>query len=308
MSLQIQNVVYGVYDLNQIALSIDIEDWYHSRHVSSLEFNPNRKIIDFKNKYNRNYKYLEKPISDILNLLKRYQVKATFFIVADLIEDNKDIFQEIVRQGHEIACHGLHHIEYKGSGDSEEVKLFRNNILKSMDMLRNFSNQEILGFRAPSAFFRNWMIDILLDLGIRYDSSISVNSIYQKQPEYNTKNMTTKPILLKNKLLEIPWPYLNIMGFKLPSGGGPLLRYLPKTVICKALEQSIKKSDTVFYFHPLDVSDENLPEIIMKNREKYWYNKGSKCLNKVEFLLNKLDGRFTTCREIYFKNKGMNYS
>ena len=65
--------------MNQIALSIDIEDWYHSRHVTSLDKNPNEQILDFKNKYNKNYKYLEKPIDLFQNFKNSRQIELYFY-------------------------------------------------------------------------------------------------------------------------------------------------------------------------------------------------------------------------------------
>jgi peptidoglycan/xylan/chitin deacetylase (PgdA/CDA1 family) len=288
--------------VNQIALSVDIEDWYHSRHVTSLDKNPNNQVLDFKKKYNKNYRYLERPILDILELFEKHKVKATFFIVADLIDDNRDVFNEIVSKGHEIACHELHHIEYIGEGNKEEVSLFSDNVRKSIDMLGDLSGRDIIGFRAPSVFFKNWMIEPLIKMGIKYDSSISVNSLYKKQPEYNPSNMGTEPIILQESLLEIPWPYLDILGFKLPAGGGPLLRYWNKHILYSALKQSLKRSDTTFYFHPMDISDDILPKIIMENREKFWRNKGEKAFRKMEYLLTKFDGKFATCQDIYKKH------
>ena len=47
-------------------------------------------------------------------------------------------------------------------------------------------------YRAPGAFISGWMIDLLEELGFKYDSSVSVNSIYNKT-DIKPKNVTTVP-------------------------------------------------------------------------------------------------------------------
>ncbi len=42
------------------------------------------------------------------------------------------------------------------------------------------SGQKVIGYRAPNAYIAGWMVDALEDLGFRYDSSVCVNSFYNK--------------------------------------------------------------------------------------------------------------------------------
>jgi len=43
-------------------------------------------------------------------MLDEYNIKATFFVVADVVEHffYPGLVEEIVERGHEIGCHGLH--------------------------------------------------------------------------------------------------------------------------------------------------------------------------------------------------------
>lgn len=47
----------------------------------------------------------------ILDTLAAYQVKATFFCVGENIEKNREIFQRIVDEGHQIGNHTYHHLK-----------------------------------------------------------------------------------------------------------------------------------------------------------------------------------------------------
>lgn len=45
----------------------------------------------------------------LLDILKKYNVKATFFLVVNNIEKNKQIVQRMINEGHDIAMHSLKH-------------------------------------------------------------------------------------------------------------------------------------------------------------------------------------------------------
>lgn len=73
----------------------------------------------------------------VLDTLDLYGIKATFFCVGDNVRKHNDIFQELLKRGHSIGNHTLHHIQgWKHSAnyfisDTEEAnakiqsKLFR---------------------------------------------------------------------------------------------------------------------------------------------------------------------------------------
>ncbi|MBE7068475.1 MAG: polysaccharide deacetylase [Clostridiales bacterium] len=52
-------------------------------------------------------------VYDILEILKRYDAKATFFIGGCWADDNVDCLREIYTQGHEIGNHGYFHKDHK---------------------------------------------------------------------------------------------------------------------------------------------------------------------------------------------------
>ena len=50
---------------------------------------------------------------------------------------------------------------------------FYKNAQKSKKVLENLSGQEIIGYRAPNSTVANYMIHDLVQLGFKYDSSIT---------------------------------------------------------------------------------------------------------------------------------------
>jgi peptidoglycan/xylan/chitin deacetylase (PgdA/CDA1 family) len=51
----------------------------------------------------------EKLTPAILDILDRYDFKATFFVIATKVEKHPQIVQEIIKRGHTIGCHDLTH-------------------------------------------------------------------------------------------------------------------------------------------------------------------------------------------------------
>ena len=285
---------------NKVAMSIDVEDWYHSRHITSMCSNPNEQVKSFRRQYDRSYHLLDKPISYLLELFQTHQIKATFFIVADLIKENQYWLRKIVNDGHELACHDLHHIEYVGDGAEAEAALFKSNVGQAKQMLEDFSGRSVTGFRAPSAYFRPWMTEYLSELGFKYDSSVSINSLYSKVALDKTIGGTA-PFQLggPSGLIELPWPVLSVGGFKIPVGGGPVMRYFGGHVMVTGLKQSLRKGDSVFYCHPLDVTTEALPDIITSQRRRFWLGKGIRAQKALSIVLASFDtGTFVQCQNI----------
>ncbi|MEQ9009701.1 MAG: polysaccharide deacetylase family protein [Ekhidna sp.] len=290
---------------SKVAISVDVEDWYHSRHVLSTDNAPNSAVKAFKQKFNRNFTFLNAPIQKLLELYDRFNVRATFFLVADLIDDYQNTFESIVDAGHEIGCHGLHHIEYIGEGSAAELQLFRENVSMSKRMLEELCGSPVIGFRAPSAFYRPWMTVVLKQLGFTYDSSISRNSLFNKFGRKIPNHIQTSPVYLENSgnnqsdIVEIPWPYLNIAGFKIPTGGGPTIRYFPPFINKWGVRQSLRKGDTSLYIHPHDISLDPLPDIIADSRRKFWRNRGEEAHSRYRSIIESFEGRTATCGEIY---------
>ena len=297
---------------HRIALSIDVEEWYHSPIMTGSTFSQYLSVREFFEHWNEKYDYLSGPTKVTLDILNKLGLKATFFIVGDLIDSHPGLVESIASHGHEIACHGLHHemiVDKNGKPRWSKDK-FRNGIKEAKSKLEIASGENVIGFRAPSAYIGGWMLDILEELGFKYDSSVSINSLYNKM-EKKPREVTTTPYFPAinsldkgrdndRKILEIPWPYYNVSGFKLPTAGGPFLRFFGARYILAGLNQCLINGDTVFYFHPQDISSEKLPIAHSRKRPFYFFGKGRRARNALELILGKFKGKnvFTTCNNI----------
>jgi peptidoglycan/xylan/chitin deacetylase (PgdA/CDA1 family) len=285
--------------MNTLSITVDIEDWYHIPSVTGSPFSVYKDVEEFFDKWTGRYDYLSEPTKRVLDLFDEYDIKATFFVVADVVEHYPGLVESIVERGHEIGCHGLHHackINPKTKEPLMSVKEFEDRTLEAKKMLERVCKEKVVGYRAPNALVSGWMLDSLEKIGFKYDSSISVNSLYNKT-DSSLEGVSSYPYHPKKNELEIgeeekffvefPWAYWNVFGFKVPTSGGPMLRFLGAHVILKGLKQSLQRGHTVLYFHPIDISNEKFPEV-GKGRPLYWIVKGKLVEKRIRYILTNL--------------------
>ena len=269
---------------NKIAISVDLEDWYHSSHVMGNNITEYEASIEnLISNWDTKYDYITPPTLRLLKIFKYFDVKATFFIVADIAQVNPKLIELISMEGHEIASHSLHHSEVIDKFGNPRMSKddFRKSTKLSKQILEGLSNKKVIGYRSPGAWIAGWMLDVLEDIGFSYDSSVCINSFYSKMdkvpikvetsPYYPAKGSLEKADTPR-KIVEHPWTYWSSMGLKFPSQGGPLLRYMGSNYIIKGLNESLLRGDTMFYLHPLDISH-RFPRNISR-RNLFWYGRG----------------------------------
>lgn len=286
---------------NNLSITVDVEDWYHIPSVCGSTFSVYRDVDEFFEKWEGRYDYLTGPTKRVLDLLDKFNAKATFFVVADTVKHYPGLIESIADRGHEIACHGLHHacaIDPKTKEALMSPGEFEKRTSEAKRILEKISGEKVLGYRAPNAFVGGWMLDSLEKIGFKYDSSVCVNSIYNKTDSslngvstfpYFPESNGLKPAFEdhEKQLVEFPWAYYDFCGFKIPTSGGPMLRFLGAHMMLKGLKQSLKRGNTVFYFHPIDISSEEFPKI-GNGRPMYWAIKGEMIEKRIRHILNNL--------------------
>jgi peptidoglycan/xylan/chitin deacetylase (PgdA/CDA1 family) len=104
----------------------------------------------------------------ILDLLRRHEAPATFFMpaVSALLHDGE--IKSYVDNGHEVALHGwIHERNTMLEGADERELAFR-----AADVLERLAGTRPVGIRTPSWDFSASTLAITRELGLRYDSSL----------------------------------------------------------------------------------------------------------------------------------------
>jgi len=281
-----------------IAVTVDIEDWYHIPSVCGSPFSIYKDTDEFLSSWSERYDYLSEPTYKILEIFKENGIRATFFIVSDVIRKYPGLVSAIADAGHELACHGLDHscvLDPRTKAPLMTKDEFEKRTLKAKREIEDVYGKEVIGYRAPNALISGWMIDSLEDMGFRYDSSVSLNSLYNKTdsslkgvgrtPYYPIRGGLDKGSE-ERSIIEFPFSYLDV-GVKIPSSGGPFLRFLGSRVVYSGLMQNLKEGDAIFYTHPIDISQEAFPEI-GSNRPLYWSIKGNIVERRIRWLMSKI--------------------
>src|SRR5437868_13008357 len=144
------------------AFTVDVEDYFHVAALSS--------VISRDSWATREYR-VEANTERLLALLAERQVHGTFFVLGWVAGRSPGLVRRIAQAGHEIACHGFsHQLVYRQSPQE-----FREETTRAKACLEDIIGQAVLGYRAASFSVTRaslWALDVLIDLGFRYDSSI----------------------------------------------------------------------------------------------------------------------------------------
>jgi len=105
----------------------------------------------------------------ILELLRRHDIRATFFIPGHTALAYPDLVRSIAADGHELGHHGWVH-EGLSRLDPEKEREYLRLGLEALDTV---AGVRPLGYRAPSVDVSVNTVDILLEQGFLYDASFS---------------------------------------------------------------------------------------------------------------------------------------
>lgn len=273
-------------------LGIDFEDWFHPELI--------QKYISKENNEPR----VVEGINKIIELLRKNETKATFFVVGELLEFKPELLDIILENEHEIAFHTMKHTRIDLPNRREQFQ----DEIKQFDKLTGGRSK---GFRAPSFSLNSnssWLIDVLEENNYEYDSSV----VPVKTSMYGIPNAERKPYKISRnflegdsiggKIIEFPLLVTKFLGKKIPAGGGFYLRTLPLRVIENAIKSYEKeKIPGVFYIHSWELTPEFMPRINLSKKDNFiTYHNINKAYNKMEDLLKKYE--FTSF-EIFLQNK-----
>jgi len=279
------------------AMTIDVEDYFHvsafEKHISRSHW-PSLQCR------------IERNMELILGLLDKHHIQATFFMLGWVAENYPQIARSIVDNGHELASHGYHHVRVTNQQKEE----FRQDITRTKKLLEDISSTAVDGYRAASYSIGQenlWAHHEMREAGYLYSSSIYPIS-------HDHYGMPSAPRFLYtpidgDEFLEIPITTANVLGKRLPSGGGGYFRLYPYWLSRWMLEpvNRVDGQPGIFYFHPWEIDPEQPRQdgIGIKTRFRHYLN-----LKKMESRLNRLfaDLDWDRMDRVFLKRDGENGS
>lgn len=288
---------------SKILMSVDMDEWYQCRWATGSKYAIWPDTKTFFNEYYGSDRPIGEiiPLTDkILDLFSTYNITATFFFTGEIASYYPDLVKKVSECGHEIASHNHVHKDYT----SENPEEFYSNLKKSKKILQKLSGQEIIGYRAPNSTISNYMIENLLDLGFKYDSSVTPTKPFMGKFG-NFTNAPLNPYELSchdfsspgnSGLWEFPWPIFPVR--KLPSGSGIMTRIAGYYYTVVSLDNALKTGDTVYYFHPYEIG--SMPKLNITNLKTKLFvrNIGINFMNMLDMILKRYEGRFISGKEL----------
>jgi len=243
------------------AFTVDLEDWYHICGVETPSV-----IAQWDTYESRVVRNTDK----ILSLLRKYQTKATFFVLGYIASKETDLIRTIKEEGHEVATHGFYHRRVFEMTESE----FSEDIAQSVDIIGSITKDRILGFRAPEWSIRKetpWAFKTLRKLGILYDSSmVPLTRMGSRDfPLYPCKFNTEY-----GEIWEFPLTSIRLFWEHIPFSGGLPLRIVPYFYVVSTIRRMNRRGlPAIVYIHPWEFDLENPPiDLPLSRRFMHYFN------------------------------------
>lgn len=226
------------------ALSIDVEDWFHTANLSGVITREVWEQCELR---------VECNTTRILEILDNYKARATFFVLGWVAEKCPLLVRSIAAAGHEVASHGYNHQPIYTLRPNE----FKSDVQRSKRYLEDLTGTPVRGYRAPSFSITEWAIPILQDAGFDYDSSVVPTIAHDRYGQLDGMEAGKPIVLLRDGFYEICISCLSLGKRGIPWGGGGYFRLIPYRLWLQGVRSILRSGiPYIFYIHPWEIDAE----------------------------------------------------
>ena len=104
----------------------------------------------------------------LLRMLERLGVAASWFIPGVIAQQHPELVRSVLAGGHELACHGMHHLDFDGLDLDAQVA----EMLNGARALQETSGAHVRGFRTPSGEWQPGFPEAMATAGFGWSSSL----------------------------------------------------------------------------------------------------------------------------------------
>jgi peptidoglycan/xylan/chitin deacetylase (PgdA/CDA1 family) len=225
--------------LNNI-LSIDLESWIHF-YDDALKKQRSSSSSSERKKADNNY--IPEATTYILNLLDKYNQKATFFVIGEIYDWYPDVIEGIEKRGYEIGYHThTHKILNNSTILEKELKI-------SGKFLERFKPTI---FRAPQVYITRDSMSCLKEYGFKYSSSS-----YDEYKIINIDGIVEIPVSTFryrgncDNIQQFPKPLtLRMLSAQIPFGSGLFIALLGSRTSYFINYLNRREKPAILFFHP----------------------------------------------------------
>lgn len=255
--------------------TMDVETFMDTDCIRAAGITPDTDMLDGFDTY--------------ISLLNKYDIKSTLFTVGDLVPKIFDRLNRCIHQGHRLALHSYEHIAPMDTPLQE----FKTRTRAAKEQLSELFGVDVQGYRAPCFSIDKERLNILKELGFRYDSS---HLGFQKARHVVDLDLTgfhqlRKGIHRQDDFYEFELVKGSLFGFPLPISGGGYVRIAKWDVMKWMIKHYLRHSDYyVFYLHPFELTKEKVPNLKELNAfENFYISNGIRSYaKKVEYIIQLL--------------------
>ncbi|OGK18273.1 hypothetical protein A3G67_03190 [Candidatus Roizmanbacteria bacterium RIFCSPLOWO2_12_FULL_40_12] len=237
-------------------LSVDLESWASPNLPEFVNLPSKKKKALDKG-------HIKKSALAILEILKKSNIKITFFVVGQLYEWYPEVVEKIATDGHEIAYHTHAH----------DVLEDKTTLVRSINLSKKFLQRyKPIGFRAPRIYMDTSHLHVLKKYGFKYDSS------------------TYGPFSEKRKIDGVYEFPVSAIG-KIPIGSGYFIGLLGKNVNLLYRTVNKKNVPVISFIHNWQVvraHKPTFPTTLHIITHPYYLPYLTDCFRSFEYLLKKL--------------------
>lgn len=265
------------------AFTVDLEDWYQGIEIPFGE-------------WRRFESRIQASTERLLELLSTYDVRATFFVLGYNVPHIPNLLRSIAAAGHEIGTHGLcHTFIYR-----QDRATFRNELVRAKAETEDVVQRPIISHRAPYFSITKdslWALEVLAELGFRYDSSIFPVQNYRYGIPGSPRGLYKIGLPGETCLYEFPVSTVRAFGRVWPCSGGAYFRIYPYVLTRRNIEALNREGlPANFYIHPWEL-DPDHPRVPLPRRVSLsHYFQLESTVPKLKRLFG--DFRFGTLREV----------
>jgi polysaccharide deacetylase family protein (PEP-CTERM system associated) len=185
------------------ALTVDVEEWYHTCLVPDYVHPEGRPVL---------LNELDWLLPELLKMMHEARCTATFFVLGEVAERLPRRIRQIAEAGHEVASHGYLHLR----ACERSPQAFLGDLRRSKAVLEDLVGMPVQGFRAPEWSLRSldssWLPKVA-EAEFLYDCSLTPCA-FSGRP--------TNPRFACRLLLNGAGPARGLLEFPPLTFGGPL--------------------------------------------------------------------------------------
>lgn len=284
-------------------MSVDLDEWYYYRWATGSS----AALWKDTDAFFRDYYRTNGPIGEIiepthkaLTILDEFGIKATFFVTGEVATYYPKLVQGIHASGHEIACHGLRHVDLFELTRGQFIEELR----EAKRILESLVSEPVIGYRAPNLIIEPWVIDVLEDMGFRYDSSVCPSR--PLTGKFNGMlNAPQNPYRLSHgsldqpgqrTIIELPIPSFPVI--KMPAGSAMMTRVIGKWWALTAIRHAWRTGPAAYYFHPHELAHVPKPPGLSWRARILTRRAGPWMERALRDIFRQIDAQFIAARDV----------